>query len=413
MNFLFLFLVISSSFAAIQVDEQKVKELISQNPDLMNVKERLSAAEQIKGSLTRSFLPKVKLSYGREKYTTGPYHIINQPFGGIEASLNIFNSGRDKIESEKRNREAEIAQIDSSISKSAIEAEVYRSMSHFAYLEEIKNIIKEARSLNNNNLQKAQKRISAGLASRTDMLDFKQQEIQLDQELLSLEYEQGVVSRMIATLLGQDPKENLEVNFKNFHPEHNFDSSISTVTSNSLILKRATLFTEVANLEKDQARKWWNPSLDLYSYALRFTQKEREYREPGARNDTTIGFKLTFPIFDGGEGYRSAQAHSMLARAQENLARSKQLEIDRETQNAINKVKLAHTLIHGAEDNVEIMNEYRSGVLAEYARGIKNSPDVLQASQRWIEAKTRFAEVKKNYQFAKADALYLQSLIAQ
>jgi outer membrane protein len=410
MKLLILLLVISNAYAAIVVDEKKVSELINQNPELLNFKERMSAAEQIKGSLTRSFLPKVSLSYGREKYSTGPYHGVNQPFGGIEASLNLFNSGRDKIENEKRNKEANIANIDSIISKSTILAEVIRSMSHYAYLEEIQDILKEAIKLNDSNLQRAQKRINAGLASRTDLLDFKYQEIVLNQEVLSIEYEQGVVSRLIATLLGQDPIESVEVNFVNAHPEHGKEETLSLQVKESLILKRATLFTEVANLERKQAKKWWTPSLDVYTYALRFTEKEREYSDPDDRNDTTIGFRFTLPIFDGGEGLRAAEAHAMLARAQENLARSKQLEIDREIQNAVNKLNLAHTLIHGSEDNVEIMNEYRKGILSEYIKGIKNSPDVLQASQRWIEAKTRFAEVKKNYQFAKADANYLQSL---
>lgn len=413
MKLFFLLLVISNAYAAISVDEQKINELLVHNPELINLKERMKAAEQIKGSLVRSFLPKVNLSYGREKYSTGPYHSLNQPYGGIEASINLFNSGKDQIENEKRNKEADIANIDRTITKSVILAEVYKSMSHFAYLEEIQNILKEAITLNESNLQGAQKRIRAGLASRTDLLDFKQQEIQLHQELLSLEYEQSVAARLIATLLGQDPKETIEVNFINSDPDHAQEEPLNLQVNNSIILKRAMLFTAVADLDRKQAAKWWSPSLDVYSYALRFTQKEREYSEPSDRNDTTIGFKLNFPIFDGGEGLRVAQAHAMLARAQENLARSKQLEIDREIQNAINKLKLAHTLIHGAEDNVNIMGEYRKGVLTEYVKGIKNSPDVLQASQRWIEAKTRFAEVKKNYQFAKADAVYLQSLNAQ
>jgi outer membrane protein len=411
MRLLFLiFLLQATVHASTTVNEQVMLDLVEKNPDLKSIKERLIAAEQLKGSLTRSFLPKVVVSYGREKYTTGPYHGVNQPFGGIEAEINVFNSGKDRIENDKRNMEAQIANIDATMSRALIIAEIRKAMSHYAYLVEIQSIIQDAVIMNDSNLKKAQKRIDSGLATKTDLLDFRHQEIILNQEIETLKYEQGVVTRLISTLLGKDPAEGVDVVFKNTHPEHSVETEFSPNTSNSLILTRATLFNEVARLEKKQAERWWMPSLDIYSYALRMTQKEREYPTPEERNDVTLGFKFTLPIFDGGEGIREASAKASLANAQESQARAKNLEVSRQTQDAINKLKLAHTLIHGAEDSVEVMAEYRQGILNEYARGIKNSPDVLQASERWIEAKTKLAEVKKNHQFARSDALYLLSL---
>lgn len=410
MKFILLFFMTFQAMATV-VSERSLENVYSQNPDYKSVKERMLAAERLKGSLTRSFLPKVQLSYGREKYTTGPYYWVNQPFGGIEAKLNVYNSGKDKLENEARDKEAAIAQIDSSISRSLIISELRKAISHYAYLVEVRTILAEATDINDKNLKNAQKRINAGLATNTDLLDFKQQQIQLSQELENLTFEQGQVSRLIATLLGKDPSEMIQVDFVNAHPEHHQGDNLPVNSKTSLFVKKANLLSEVAKIDQEKAKRWWTPSFDLYSYALRFTQKEREYPEPGQRNDVAVGFKISMPIFDGGEGIREAEASASLARAKESEARAKQLEIEREMQDAVKRLDLAHDLIHGAEENAKIMSDYRHGVLSEYSRGVKNSPDVFQASQRWIEAKTKFAEIKKNYQFARADALYLVGLL--
>lgn len=395
--------------AATIVDETNLATLVDRNPDVQSLLNRLESSERLKGRLTRSFLPKVLLSYGREKFTTGPYYKENQPFGGIQAELNLFNSGKDKIENDIRNNNAEIARIDTVLLKAQVIAELKKSLSHYAYLTEIKKITSDALAQNEVNLKNAQKRINAGLATSTDLLDFKQQKVQFNQDLGSLDYELGVTHRLINTLLGNEPEDMVQFSFSNGHPDHGNESQVS-VMGKSLIVQKAELFKEAVKLELKQDQRWWAPSLDLFGYAQRFTQKEREYTPGDARNDVTFGFKFTFPIFDGGEGYRGAQATKALVEAQKGQVRSQELQLHKNTLDAIKKLELAHNLIHGSEENVEIMNEYRRGILNEYAKGVKNSPDVLQASQRWIEAKIRNAEVKKNYQFAKAEVSYLSSL---
>ena len=407
MKLYFLFALLVSNVALGEaISEQNLQELVARNPGIRSYTERLKGAEEMKGRLTRSFLPKLTLSYGQEKFTTGPYYNATQPYGGINAEVNLFNSGRDSILSEKINREAEIALIESDMARIQVLAELRRTLSHYAYLSEVRQILKTALEQNETNLEKARKRVNGGLGSNTDLLDFKQQKVQLGQELATLEFELGVASRMISTLLGIDPKESIEINFANAHPDH-ADEKGFAITGKSRLVKRAELEQGLASLELKRTERWWTPSVDLYAYALRFTQKEREYNPSEARNDVTLGFKFTFPIFDGGEGLRTAAATKALARARSAEVTAKNLEIERISQDAIKRLELAHNLIHGSEENVQIMNDYRQGILSEYARGIKNSPDVLQASQRWIEAKSRYAEVKKNYHFARVDAIYL------
>ncbi len=411
MGFLFFSLFISfTAWGTIAVDQKYLETQIESAPSILSLQERITEAQKLSGSLRRSFLPKMKLIYGQERFTTGPLHRVNQPFGGIEAEVNLFNFGRDSLEDKRRSKEAQLAQVNSKITKAEILAKGREALAQYAYLNEISSILREAMLMNEKNISGAEKRIRAGLSTSTDLIDFQHQKIALNQEYETLKFEIGLVERLLAVILGHNPDQEVIVKFQNEHPEHGPLFNAPGEFLNSALIKKAELTLEIASLNKSKVSRWWGPRLDLYGYALRFTQKEREYPEPGQRNDVTFGFRFTLPFFDGGEAIAETQASSARTRALEYDFRQRILEVKNETGNALRKLDLAHNLIHGAEDSVKLMSEYRKGIMNEYTKGVKNSPDVLQANQRWIEAKTKFAEVKRNYQFAKSEAQYLISL---
>lgn len=406
-----IFLLFSMlAFPKVLVSESNLEEKLKSSPEVQEYQRRYESAQKLRGHLFRSFLPSVDLIYGQERFTTGPYDGVIQPYGGVEAKLNLYNSGRDRLEGEIRNLKARDSMMEAKITRARILVELRKALTQFAYIEEVEGILKEALSLLEASSKDARKRIDAGLTTETDLLDFKQQTIQINQDLQKLSFEKGVAQRMIATLLGHDPTEELEIHFKNSHPVHGQEDKLSTHSEKSLLVRKADVLKQVAEVESAKAKRWWAPEVEVYGYALRFTQKEREYPTTQERNDYTLGIKLTLPIFDGGDSIAEARAQALLAKAQGRRLRAKKLEVERDTLDAMKRLDLVHGLIHGAEENVEVMEKYRKGIKREYGKGVKNSPDVLQATQRWISAREKFADVKRNYHFAKADALFLMNL---
>lgn len=286
----------SAAFGAVKVTEQDLANVSFSNPEVQNLRARLQAAEELKGVLTRSFLPRLELSYGKERYSVGPYDHVVQPFGGIEAKINVFNSGKDSLVNDKRNLEASVASIDAKVVKAQVVAQLRKALAQWAYFEEVGKVLDEALQINQKNAQSAQQRISAGLATSTDTLDFKQQAIMLKQEMASLEFEKGVVKRLILTLMGVDVSQELTINFENPHPEEGEGKALQSEKQQSLLVKKALFEADIAKIEVKAAERWWTPSLDVYGYALRMLQKDREYPHPDQRNDVAIGFRITLPI---------------------------------------------------------------------------------------------------------------------
>jgi len=65
----------------------------------------VQAAQAQTGHLFRSYLPEVEAEVGGESFQRGPFGTMAQPFAKIEANINLFRGGKDRLESQKRHNQ--------------------------------------------------------------------------------------------------------------------------------------------------------------------------------------------------------------------------------------------------------------------------------------------------------------------
>jgi outer membrane protein TolC len=105
------------------------------------------------------------------------------------------------------------------------------------------------------------------------------------------------------------------------------------------------------------------------------------------------------------ESPSEAKSLGLQAEAHDKKATQTAMELRTRFETSKQELKLTHDLLHSAEKGVEQGNQYLSRTMSEYARGVKNSPDVLGASQKVIDLKRRLAELRKDYHTARAELM--------
>lgn len=86
-------------------------------------------------------------------------------------------------------------------------------------------------------------------------------------------------------------------------------------------------------------------------------------------------------------------------------AEFKRREIEAHMENEVSELRFLHDQVHDAEDNIARAERYYKMTQSEYARGVKNSPDVLGASEKLFESRSKRIELIREFQVAKAHVL--------
>lgn len=404
------FLLISaatSGAATIKLDVKDLPSLIeSRNGRIASSLADIEASQSDLGHLRRSFLPRLQLNVGYENTDGTPQDDISNSYGYATAmaSINLYNGGRDELQEKSRSSQLDRSRSELQNTKFNALTEARTLYWQMLYQKEVISILESALKLNETNLQSALKKIRNNLATKTDEIDFNQTKIQLGQDLKKARIILSNNMRAMAALLNHPLDTNYEVPELNVHePEHaldHFENEEFTGEKHREI-KTLEALKSTFEFESSLNSRWWTPQLDLYGAKTTRFQTLDKTNEMDREKGEVLGVKLTF-FFDGFQAKSNSVTQSYRTMSLDHLKKQKVLELQSQYANSYELYVLNHDLVHSAEENNKIAQRYYENVWNEYTRGVKNSPDVLQAFTRIVEAKLRYADIKKDYQIARA-----------
>ncbi|MFN7906400.1 MAG: TolC family protein [Pseudobdellovibrionaceae bacterium] len=399
----FVFAIFISFVAPTQeLTPEMVKEKVVKNNRHIEASVRIATAIQgRKGYLLRSYLPQVEAQAGVETFTKELKKEVNDPFYGVEASINLFRGFKD---SEKDN------QIKSEVDASLAEKdEIYldelskalESFWNVVYAKESLDVLKKYQELNKKNLTASKQRISAGVAPQTDFVEFEMNDKLLEQEKTRLDVLQKTSEQRLNILMheGKD---------KTFLYPSEIPSAVMTQKVSGKVnplglssVRKSEALAAKSSSESKVAGKWWMPELDLITGYKQLNRRESDQFLQRDRQDYYYGVRLKMNLFDAAQSITEKQTLAALAIAEEFKAdqAKKELEIEYE-----NQQKLFSTLerqVQDASSNQKMMKNYLESILREYSRGVKGSSEVLSASDRYYDYQKKYIELKRDYQLMK------------
>lgn len=319
----------------------------------------------------------------------------------LRANINLFRGGRDILEERAREAQKSGMQIQTA---QIIQTELFEVREQFwnlVYLRELKILYEKTLEQNKRNLNGAVRRISAGLATSVDRLEFEISDTQLTQDLARIQVATSTTQRRIAALLALAP-ESIFNTITEIPHDHNDDTATRTMDFNLFRDVRLEM-TNKAEFEAQGniLKRWWTPSFDIYAESILYNFRERDFYSQNDRIDNALGVRLTFN-FDGFQQQYDGEA--FIAKSMAAKLRADQIKIEAEASfnTAKQELALIHDLIHQGEKNVGKGQDYLQATQSEYARGVKNSVDVLSATMKQLEFKKRFAELRRDYAVAKS-----------
>lgn len=396
--FSLIIFLLSSAFA--QSDVPLHNNLSLQSYDKAN-----ESAEVKTGYLGRSFLPSLTFELGQEKFQTGRYKSYSNPYGMLEAKLNLFRGGRDNIESGIRNLQAQIGKYNLDSAGRDELNKVRKIQWQIVYNLELIKIVEREKIENSKLKEQAIRRARSGISTSSDTLEFMIYNSQLEETIESLNHENKILKIGLLPLLGLDSSEGLSFSQS---LEHEHDDIVMKKTYSSIKNPQVQTLNaeyESFNLQKKSINRYWTPSFDLYGGYYLYTLRDRDYVAYNARDDRVIGLRLSFELFDGLKSQNQSTATEYQAESKRLMARHIERQTDAQFLMYQEDLKHTHEVMHYVEDRIKKSKSYLAATLQEYDRGVKNSLDALTAMQRYYGYEKEFLLRKKEYQTIKSDLL--------
>ncbi len=380
------------------------------NENVAASREHLKAQNIRTGRLARSFIPKISAQIGHEEFKLSSDPAEQKAYWRVDGTVNIYRGGRDRIDDQIRNSQKDFANA-----AYASEFQIELREAKHAFWKSIaiaKRIADRTEALEKNevNIRSARKRAGAGIATTADAAQFELHKITLQRDLRLLELEKDQILNQLSVALALNEHENIEV-IGDFQPiATSAPSAIPPLeASKQLEIVALQELSKVEHLRAQQFGKWLQPKVDLYaSYGLPSLTDEYA-RSLKSERELTVGVRLNIDFGQGLEDRKEAAAQTAEADATRLRGAHKLREVIANDHDFRHDLKVLGELITASDDDVKRAESFLRLTEREYARGVKNGPDLLEAFQKYFEFRDRRIEYSRDYFETKTD---LESLVA-
>lgn len=378
---------------------QLIEEAEKNSLEIKQAQENLNSLISKHQSQFGRFSPKISIEGGprTSKFDDEKYN-ATLLYG--KAEWNVYNGGYDRSLIELSKSEIEIQEKHLGSLKNKIKTDVSKIYFELQFLLESISLKQKALDLNSQQMKIAKAKNRSGLTTSSDVLEFDLRNSTLQSDLVLLNQQLDQKSRELDVLLSRTSQKEPETVKGHLTRERfNFDRDVllGKIQSGNeqLLLSKVELLQVEA--EKRNVNSQLLPKLDLEARYGKLASDEKVFSD---NNNYSVMLKFNLPLFSGFESYnlsKSANAKltaSQIAMDQKNIALSAKLD------SLLAEIKALNLRLDLEEKNLERSERYYKLTLDEYRRGIKNSPDMVGASERLLEARIRNLEYRRDLMLA-------------
>ncbi len=386
--------------------EELIKEASAQNQEIKAAKLKMDSARAMEKVGRAGYYPEVSVEGG---YLTTKFETEKNSGSPVYGKLewNLYRGGRDQAQSEIREVESALANKQYSLSQARVAREVAKLYYEMLFILESMSLKEKAIDMNGEQMKLAQAKNRSGFTSSADVIEFELREATLRSDLKRLEQERSERSRDLAVVLGRsEPTGDLVVkgHLARLNIKDDRQRVLGLIADSNPELVEAAAAKSIAQKELKVVRSDYFPRLDIEGKYGKLASEERVY----AANDNYSAFlKIKIPIFSGFSTSSESTASAIKIQQYEKVYSQKQNSSKAEAEALFSKIASIQERLDLEAKTLSRSEEYYKITLGEYKRGVKNSPDMVGASERLLEARIRNLEFRKELLHARLGALAL------
>jgi outer membrane protein len=393
----------------IEIRFENLKTLIEkQNSNIQSAQLELQASKERTRGLSQTFLPQLEVYGSHESFKTGVNPNELQPSFGAELKMNVFKGGRDQIDSKIKKLEYERKAILFQETKADELEEARKVFWKIVYLQEKMRLLNDAIDINFQNLKSAARRIRSGVATESDRVEFEMKAVELKREFLQTELSRDNQIRDFSILLSFDISQKIYFTQKLEH-SHDYENQLNhEVKDHEFRYKSKQLLAQQEELKSiSQKRTLW-PELEVFAAYNEYNQRIESAgpdSNSNMRKESVYGLRMKIDFGNVIDSANEARAQALDSKAELKKAEFKKQQVEFHVENEMAELHFLHDQIHDAEENIVRAEKYYKLTQSEYSRGVKNSPDVLGASEKLLQNRLKRIEIVKDFQIAKAHVM--------